>query len=68
MYWQFAIINNRLGEIYFKKTKTGKVTFQGHCYVKREDFTEKKELRALEEDIKKLKMTYRNKKYRVVNR
>jgi len=66
MSWSFAIINGKLGEIYFEKTKTGKIKFQGHCYVKREDFTEKEELAMLEEDIKKLKITYRNKKYRVV--
>ena len=66
MSWSFAIINGKLGEIYFEKTKTGKIKLEGYCYVKREDFTEKEELAMLEEDIKKLKITYRNKKYRVV--
>lgn len=37
MPWCFAIINNKLAEIYFEKKK-GKIKIEGHCYVKKEEF------------------------------
>lgn len=30
MNWCFAIINGKLGEIYFEKTKNGQIKFLGH--------------------------------------
>jgi hypothetical protein len=66
MNWCFATINNRLGEIYFEKKKTGRIKFLGHCYIKKEDFKIKKQRNVLEEDIKKFKIIYRNKKYRLI--
>ena len=68
MSWNFAIINNRLGEIYYRKDKNGKIKVQGHCYVKKEDFKTKEELRAIEEDTKKGSIVYRNKKYKLVGK
>ena len=66
MNWSFAIINNRLGEIYFDRNKNGKIKFLGHCYVKWDDFKLKAELKAIDQDIKNAKFIYRNKKYKVV--
>ena len=66
MSWCFAIINSRLGEIYFDRKKTGQIKFLGHCYVKKEDFKIKEERNALEEDIKKFKIIYKNKKYKII--
>ena len=66
MTWCFAIINNRLGEIYFDKKKNGQIKFLGHCYVKKEEFKTKEEQCAIEEDIKKVKIIYKNKKYKLI--
>ncbi len=65
MDWCFATINNRLGEIYFKKKNNGQTKFLGHCYVKKEDFMTKEELIAFEKDTKKFKIVYKNKKYKL---
>ena len=56
--WCFAIVNNRLAEIYFGKKKE----IWGHCYVKREDYS-KGEQKMIDEDIKWAKFVWRNKKY-----
>jgi len=66
MYWCFAIINNKSGEIYFDRRENGEVEFQGHCYVKRTDFRIKGELHALDQETKKFKIVYRNKKYKLI--
>lgn len=65
MNWCFAIINKRIGEIYFEKAKNGQTKFLGHCYVKKEDFQIPEECRALEQDIKKVRITYRNGEYKL---
>lgn len=65
MGWCFAIINGRLGEIYFDKKKNGQIKIWGHCYVKREGFS-KQEQKWIDEDIKKTKVVYRNKKYKLI--
>jgi hypothetical protein len=64
--WCFAMVNNRLAEIYFEKKKNGQIKFWGHCYVKREDYKTQQEKRWIELDIKKVKLIYRNKKYKLV--
>ena len=62
--WCFAIVNNKLAEIYFANDhKKKKTTVWGHCYVKRSEFTTKKEQKQIDQDIKKCRFTYRNKKY-----
>lgn len=68
MNWCFATINGRLGEIYFEKKKNGQTKFLGHCYVKKEDFKTKEELRALDEETKKFKIIYKNKQYKVIKK
>ncbi len=65
MYWSFAIINNKIGEIYFSRKGRG-YKIEGHCYDKREEFSNKEELKVLDEDIKKYRFVYRNKKYKRV--
>lgn len=66
MNWSFAIINGKLGEIYFEKTKNGKTKLLGHCYVKKEEFKTKEEQKCIDTDIKKSRIIYRNKKYKIV--
>ena len=61
MGWSFATINNRSGEVYFNHNK-----IDGHCYVKRNHFTIKAELRAFDKETKNLIVIYRNKKYKLV--
>lgn len=68
MVWCFAIINNRLGEIYFDKKKNSRIKILGHCYVKREDFKTKQEQKCITADIKKVRVVYRNKKYRLIKK
>ena len=65
MNWSFAIINNRLAEIYFNKTKRG-VRFLGHCYVKKSEFKTKAEQRWIEEDTAKVRLMFRNDRYKRV--
>lgn len=67
MRWCFAIVNNKLAEIYFKKKKNGKNKIFAHCYIKREDFKTKKEQKQIFEDIKRVKVIYRNKKYKLIS-
>ena len=63
MFWAFALINNRLVEIFFEKRgKT--IVMQGHCYVKRSEFTTKKEQKDINTDIKKHVLSYRKGRYR----
>ena len=63
MSWTFALINNRLAEIYFdRKGKT--IVIRGHCYVERSEFTTKREQKYIDVDIKKHMFSYRGKRYR----
>lgn len=66
MNWSFAIINNKLAEIYFERTN-GKLKFLGHCYIKKEEYKTKKEQIMMEEDILNTQLIYRNGKYKRIN-
>lgn len=66
MSWCFAIVNNRLAEIYFNETKNGKPEFLGHCYIKKDEFKTKKEQKLIIRDIEKVQLAYRNKKYKLI--
>lgn len=66
MWWCFAIINNKLAEIYFEKTK-GKVEIIGHCYVAKDRYKTKKEQKYIEKDTAKFQLLYRNKIYKDIN-
>lgn len=63
MGWSFAIVNNRLAEIYFDHKKNGEPIMHAHCYVQKNDFKTKREQRHIEIDTKRYRFTYRNKKY-----
>ena len=66
MNWCFATINNRPGEIYFERIRSGQVKFLGYCYVKREDFTLKEERNAFDKDVKKFKIVCDDERYKIV--
>lgn len=66
MSWRFAIVNNKLAEIYFDK-KNDQIEIWGHCYVKKEDYKTKEEQKWIEEDTRKIRVVYRNKKYKLVS-
>jgi hypothetical protein len=61
--WAFALINNRLGEIFFVKGKGPKSIF-AHCYVSEKEFS-RQENKLIKNDIKRNVLTYRNKKYKI---
>lgn len=62
MCWSFALINGRLAEVYFRKTKKG-INFYAHAWVKKSEYKTKKEQSYIEKDTKKVKLKYRNGKY-----
>ena len=66
MSWSFAIINGKLGEIYFEKTKNGQTKFLGHCYIAEGECITKQEQKCIDADTKKSRIVYRNKKYKVI--
>lgn len=65
MCWNFALINNRLAEIYFDENKNGKFKIWGHCHVNKSEFKTKKEQEWIRKDTEKLQYTYYKKKYRM---
>ena len=62
MNWSFAIINNRLAEIYFEKSKNSKIF--AHCYVKANEYKTKQEKKYIAEDTEHVRMSYRKGKYK----
>ncbi|MDD5738482.1 MAG: hypothetical protein PHY72_00935 [Candidatus Pacebacteria bacterium] len=66
MCWCFAIVNNKLAEIFFDEKKNSQMKIWGHCYVEREDYKTKTEQKYIEKDISKVRVVYRNKKYKIV--
>lgn len=66
MSWCFAIVNNRLAEIYFE-TKKGKPRIVGHCYANRRDYKTRQEIRWIEKDTKKYRIVYRKGAYKIMN-
>jgi hypothetical protein len=68
MSWCFAIINNKLAEIYFDRNKKGNPKFSGHCYIKKEDFKLKAEQKAIKEDTEKYQFVYRKGEYKRIEK
>ncbi|MEK7567610.1 MAG: hypothetical protein AAB513_01665 [Patescibacteria group bacterium] len=67
--WCFAIVNNRLAEVYFDNDdKNKKSNIWAHCYVKKSEYKTKREQKMILEDTKKCKFSYRNKKYKRVDK
>ena len=65
MGWCFALVNNKLAEIYFDETQHNQIKIRGHCYVDQKEYKTKKEQKWIEQDTKKFRVVYRNKKYKV---
>jgi phage-related protein len=63
MSWSFGLVNNRLAEIYFEKNK-GKVKFMGHAFVKKSEYTTKREKEWIVKDTARIRLTYRNGVYK----
>lgn len=67
MSWCFAIVNNRLAEIYFDEGGGGGIRkITNHCYVKKEEFKTKQEQRWIWEDTKRVRVVYKNKCYKLL--
>lgn len=62
MNWCFAIVNNRLSEIFFEKSKN-KLNIIGHTYVKKSEYETVGEKKWMDTETKKLRFLYKNKKY-----
>lgn len=63
MNWCFAIVNNRLAEVYFEKFR-GRTRFLCHAYVDRGNFKSKKSQMYIKYDTKKFQFTFRSGKYK----
>ena len=63
MSWCFAIVNNKLAEIFFDKTSKGKAKIRGFCYVKKNEYKNKKERKWIKEDTAKVQLMWRKGKY-----
>jgi len=61
-YWSYALINGRLGEIYFDR-KRGKIVYEGHSYLRPNERLTKVEANALQHDVARTQLTYYRKKY-----
>ncbi len=63
MSWAFALVNNKLAELYFERRgKT--IRMGGYCHVERSEFITRKELGEIDFDTKKYQLSYRNGRYR----
>jgi len=65
-YWCYALINNRLGEIYHTRNN-GKVVIEGHSYLSPDEHLTQREASALQHDITHNQFTYYAHKYRHFN-
>jgi len=63
MNWSFATINNKLAEVSFEKKKE-RVEILGHCYVQKEEYKTKKELKMIDQDSVAFRFLYRKGKYK----
>ena len=63
MGWCFALVNNRLAEIFFDKIPKGKTKIRGYCYVHKSEYKTKKEQKWIRENTAKVKLTYRKGRY-----
>lgn len=61
-FWSFGLVNKRLAEIFFNR-KNGKIKFTGHALVKKEDYKTKRETKWIEEETKRVKLSYHQGKY-----
>ena len=62
MSWCFALINNRLAEIFFEE-RGGVMEILGHAYVSADEYDSAQEKRYIEEDTAKFRLVYRGEEY-----
>ncbi len=62
MIWRFAIVNNRLAEIFFEEGKK-KAEIFGHCYVQKKEYKTKREKNWIKKDTAQYRFSYRKRKY-----
>ena len=62
-YWSYALINGRLGEIYFDH-KHGKIIYEGHSYLRPEERLTQREVNALQYDVSRTQLSYYRHHYR----
>ena len=67
-YWSFAIVNRKLAEIHYDEMKGGTRKLYGHCYVKASEYKTKQEKKYIKEDTKKMRFSWRNKKYKFLGK
>ena len=61
-YWSYALINNRLGEIYFTR-KDGENVIEGHSYLRPNEHLTKREAAAIQHHIQLNSYSYYHQKY-----
>lgn len=61
-YWSYALINGRLGEIYFDR-KRGKIIYEGHSYLRPNERLTLREAAALQHDVDRTQLSYYRKQY-----
>lgn len=61
-YWSYALINGRLGEIYFDR-KRGKIIYEGHSYIGPNERLTKREANDLQHDVNHTQLSYYRKQY-----
>lgn len=66
MFWCFAIVNKRLAEIHFDKKKNGQMKIFCYCFVRRKDYKTKQEQKWIQEDTKRVKVSYMKGKYKLL--
>lgn len=66
MDWCFAIVNNRLAELFFDKKKN-KIKIIGHCYVKASEYKTKTEQKWVEKDTGNIRLSFYENSYTAKN-
>ena len=64
MHWCFAMINGRLAHVFFDVGKDGNKHIFAHSYIKASELRTRREKEMMKNDVKKTRLSYRNKKYR----
>ena len=67
MSWCFAIVNNKLAEIFFER-KGKKTSIFAHCYVDKTAYKTKEEQKWIAQETKKYKFIWKNKIYKFITK
>ena len=68
MDWSFAIVNGKLSEIFYNKSKKGKVKMIGFCHVNKSDYKTRKEQEYILKDTAKFRLTFRKNIYKQIGK